>query len=233
MYEGERGGPVDRALALAPAPSLWVLALSARLLHPWRSMASNDSAPRRRSRGSLLALSVLLAACGGSSFQSAADVAGDAATADVAGDAATADIAGDYSVTLTNGSNGCQFTNWTSGSTVQDVHVTVEQQGTMATATVDGLAAAFFDVVLGTAAFQGSVQGDSFTLTAIGSNAAKVENCSFTIRATMAGAISGATIQGTVTYTETTNGSPDCGYRSTCSSVESFAGVRAPAADGG
>lgn len=214
MYEREHRESVDRAIE--PAPSLRVLALSAQLLHPLASMVSNDSAPRRRSRGSLLALSVLLAACSGSSFQ-----------------ASTAHVAGDYSVTLTNGSNGCQFTNWTVGSTVQDVHVTIEQQGTTATATVDGLAAAVFDVVLGTAAFQGSVQGESFTLTAIGSNAAKVENCSFTIKATMAGAISGDAIQGTVTYTETTNGSPDCGYRSTCSSVESFAGVRAPAADGG
>jgi hypothetical protein len=183
-------------------------------------MRSNSGALGRGSRAiAACALSVIaagVAACSGGNFQST-----------------TANISGEYSVTLTNESNACMFTSWTNGATTQDVHVTFAQSGTTATATVDGVAAAVFDLVLGTATFQGSVQGDSFTLTAIGSNSAKDGMCAYTLKSTMQGSISGATIQGTVTYTETTNGSPDCGYRSTCSSVESFAGVTAPAADGG
>jgi hypothetical protein len=57
--------------------------------------------------------------------------------------------------------------------------------------------------------------------------------CSFTIKATLAGSISDNSISGQITYSETTNGSPACGYHATCTSVQAFAGVRAPSADGG
>jgi hypothetical protein len=154
-------------------------------------------------------------ACSGSSFQ-----------------AETANISGNYSVTLTDQANGCMFAgNWTPGASAQNVPVAIQQQGTSATATVSGVAALLLDLVLGTAMFSGSVQGQSFSLIAIGSTALKEGVCEYTIRATLAGTIDGDAIQGTITYSETTNGSPTCTYHSTCTSVQTFAGVRA--GDGG
>jgi hypothetical protein len=166
---------------------------------------------------SLLALGAAFTACGGGSFSSQ-----------------TANIAGDYSFSFTTGANVCEFTGWTPGSVAMDVPVMMTQQGTSATATVTGLAAMLLlDAVLGTHEFQGTVSGDSFTLTAFGSTSLKDGDCAFTIKATMTGSISAATVQGQITYTETTNGNPACGYHATCSSVQSFAGVRAPSDDAG
>jgi hypothetical protein len=155
-------------------------------------------------------LASIAAACGGSSFQTQAP----------------ADISGNYSVTLTNQANGCMFANWTVGSSAQDLHIAIQQQGASASATVSGVAALVLDVILGTPTFQGAVQGESFSLTAFGSNQGKDGMCTFTIKVTMAGSIDGDAIQGTLTYSETTNGSPACDYHSTCTSVETFAGVR-------
>lgn len=165
---------------------------------------------------SLLVLGGAFTACGGSSFSSQ-----------------TADVAGAYTADLTTGANGCEFDKWTPGSVAMDVPVTFTQEGTSTTATVTGLAALVLDAVLGTNEFQGTVSGDSFTLTAFGSTQIKDGDCAFTIKATMTGSISAASIMGQITYSETTNGNPACGYHATCSSAQSFAGVRAPSDDGG
>jgi hypothetical protein len=160
---------------------------------------------------SVLAVSGGVAACGGSSFS-----------------AQTANVAGAYSVALTSGDNGCQFASWTPGSSVQDVPVTITQQNSSVTATVAGSAALVLDLVLGTATFQGTVTGDSFTMSAFGKNPGHDGNCTFTIEATLSGSITGDAIQGTIAYTEKTNGDPACAYHSTCSSAQSFAGSRPP-----
>jgi hypothetical protein len=164
----------------------------------------------------VIALAALAAACGGNSFSSQ-----------------TADVAGDYTVDLKTGDNGCMFTSWTPGSSTMNVPVTLTQQGTTVTATVGGLAAAVLDLVLGTAQFQGTVTGDSFSLSAFGTAHATDGDCSYTLKATLAGSISGDSIQGQITYSESTNGSPACSYHATCTSVQNFDGVRAPSADGG
>ncbi len=164
----------------------------------------------------LITLVTLASACGGSSFSSQ-----------------TADVAGVYTVDLTTGDNGCMFTSWTPGSSTMNVPVTLTQQGANATATVGGLAALVLDVVLGTAEFQGKVTGDSFSLAAFGSTTAKDGSCPFTIKAMLTGNISGDSISGQITYSESTNGSPSCSYHATCTSVQTFDGVRAPSADGG
>jgi hypothetical protein len=169
--------------------------------------------------GAALAGAAALIACGGSSFQA---------------QSAPANIVGDYTTTLTNGANGCQFGNWNSGDTTQDVHLTVQQTGANATATVTGVAGLLFDVILGgMPQFEGTVTGDSFSLAAVGTNSAKDGQCSFTIKATLVGTLSGDAIQGQLTYSETTNGSSDCGYHATCTSVQAYAGTRAPEAGSG
>jgi hypothetical protein len=138
------------------------------------------------------------------------------------------DLTGDYTVALTDGANDCMFPNWTQGSSTQGIALDVQQEGSSVTGTVNGVAAVVLDALLGTHQFQGTVDGSSFTMTAIGSNAAKDQGCSYTVKATVTGTLDGDAIQGSITYTETTNGSSDCGYHATCSSVESYAGVRAP-----
>jgi hypothetical protein len=160
-------------------------------------------------------------ACGGGSFQSSS------------APPAPSDISGDYIVTLTNGANACQFSNWTSGSS-SNVHLDMQQTGSNATGTVTGVAGLLFDVILGgMPTFQGTVSGDSFSLAAVGTNSAKDGQCSYTIKATLTGTLTGDAIQGQLTYSETTNGSSDCSYHATCSSVEAYAGARAPDAGGG
>jgi hypothetical protein len=180
--------------------------------------ARREDAPRARAKRPLfapLACVALAAACGGSSFQT------------------TANITGTYDVSLTNGANGCQFASWTTGAMVSNIGVDITQNGTNASAQVTGLAALVYAVDLGTATFTGSVQGDTFTMTAFGSHAATDGQCSYTLKASMTGTQLGDSVQGQLTYSETTNGSPDCGYHATCTSVQSFAGVRPPSADGG
>jgi hypothetical protein len=164
-------------------------------------------------------LGCALSACGGGAFQT---------------NPAPSDISGDYTITLTNQGNGCQFANWTNGSTASDVHLDVQQQASTATATVTGVAGALFDLILGgTPQFQGTVTGSSFSMAAEGSNASMDGQCTYTIKATLTGSSDVDAIQGQLTYTETTNGSSDCGYHDTCSSVQSYAGARAPASDAG
>jgi hypothetical protein len=160
-------------------------------------------------------------ACGGDSFQSSSSPP------------APTDIGGDYLATLTNGNNDCQFANWTAGSTA-NVHLDLQQTGSAATGTVTGVAGLLFDVILGgMPQFQGTVAGDSFSLVAVGTNASKDGQCLFTIKVTLTGALTGDAIQGDLTYSETTNGSSDCGYHATCTSVQAYAGARAPDAGGG
>jgi hypothetical protein len=176
---------------------------------------------RASSKGTLawLAAVVAVASCGGSSFQ---------------GSPATSDIGGDYTATLTNGNNGCQFSNWTTGSSTQDVHLNVQQTGATATATVTGVAGLVFDVILGgMPTFQGTVSANTFDLVAVGTNSSNDGQCSYTIKATLTGTLSGDAIQGQLSYSESTNGSPDCGFHATCTSVQSYAGARAPDAGAG
>src|SRR5271155_1188176 len=122
-----------------------------------------------------LAAAAVVTSCSGSSFASG-----------------PANIGGNYSVSITSGDNGCEFPNWTSGAMTQNIEVAITQNGTTASATVSGLVAILFDVALGTAQFQGSVQGDTFTLTDIGSNAAKDGDCSYTLKATLSGTAVGS-----------------------------------------
>ena len=164
----------------------------------------------------LLVAGAVGVACSSSSFQSS-----------------PVDLSGNYTVDITNADNGCMFTSWMQGASARGVALAVQQEGSTATGTVTGVSGLYLDVLLGTHQFSGTVDGSTFTMTAIGSNAVKDMMCSFTFKATVTGTLDGDAIQGNITYTETTNGSSDCGYHSTCSSVQNYAGIRAPGADAG
>ncbi len=70
-----------------------------------------------------------------------------------------ADFSGDYSVAITNGQNGCNFKTWTVGSSSNGTPVTITQNGSSASASVGGVAGGYYDVILGSHVFSGTVSG--------------------------------------------------------------------------
>jgi len=139
-----------------------------------------------------------------------------------------ANVAGSYAVNLTNKDNGCQFDNWTVGSMTSNVLISITQSSGDATATVTGVAGAYLAVILGSAAFTGTVDGNSLTLKLFGTRSATKGSCSYTINAVIRAASNGDLIEGTISYESATNGSPDCATIEGCASAQAFNGTRPP-----
>jgi hypothetical protein len=137
------------------------------------------------------------------------------------------DLTGKYSLSLTNSNNGCNYTNFKVGDTAQNIELDMTQSGASAAASLRGLANVYF-ALLGIGTLQGSVNGASASLSAVGTTSIKQGQCAYFVRATADVTLTGNTINGTVTYTNETNKSPDCGALETCSSQQSIAGSRAP-----
>ena len=139
-----------------------------------------------------------------------------------------ADVAGTYSIGITNKDNGCGFDNWTVGQMTSNVGLVITQSGDKATATVQGVAGAFYTLVLGTASFTGTVDGNALDLTIFGTRQATKNSCAYTVNAEVHAAISGDLLSGTIDYKAATNGSPDCGSIQDCTSSQAFNGTRPP-----
>jgi hypothetical protein len=155
----------------------------------------------------LLALLLPLAACGGS----------------------PADVAGSYTVAVTNGANGCNAPNWTVGNMTAGIPVTIAQDGSNATATIEGLTGTFVMAALGSRVFAGDVGGHSLDLELIGTAPqTSGSSCEFTYNAILDGEIDGDVITGTITYTAVSDDLPDCEAQVGCESVQSFNGTRPP-----
>jgi hypothetical protein len=103
----------------------------------------------------------------------------------------------------------------------------ITQSGADATGQVQGLADFVFGL-LGIGALQGSVSGTTALLTSVGTTSLKQGSCAYFVRATADITLSGDTINGTVTYRDETNKSPDCGQLETCTTQQSLAGSRPP-----
>ncbi len=144
------------------------------------------------------------------------------------GSEAPVNVAGDYTVAVVNGQNGCNFSNWTAGSTTNNIPVTITQSGGQATAVVGGAAGAYMQIVLGSNTFTGPVSGSGVSLTLFGKTAASQGNCTWTVNATLTATSSGDFLMGNIVYTDATNGSPDCGTRQGCMSIQDFNGTRPP-----
>src|SRR5258706_9966865 len=78
------------------------------------------------------------------------------------------DVTGSYTVSVTNGANGCNAVNWTVGSSATGIPVTIAQDGSNATATVEGLTGAYLQAGLGSRVFAGDVSGHDLNLELIG-----------------------------------------------------------------
>ena len=139
-----------------------------------------------------------------------------------------ADVAGTYSVAVTNGANGCAFPNWKENESSQNIPFKITQTGADVTGDVEGLTGAFVALWLGTRTYKGTASGASINMTAFGTNNQRDKGCSYTVNSTIDGSLTGNALQGTITYTAKTNGSPDCGTREGCSTTQSFSGSRPP-----
>ena len=138
------------------------------------------------------------------------------------------DFAGTYTVTVVNGaSNPCNLANWTPGNSTGSIPVTMTQDNTTAQFGVGGLAGAYLDLVLETSTFPGTVMGDTFTATYLGTKTQTQQTCSYTINMTLAATLTSDTsLNGTLTYSSTTNGDPACGAITGCMQEQTVVGVR-------
>jgi hypothetical protein len=146
------------------------------------------------------------------------------------GDSDSVHFAGDYSLSLTNRENGCAFMNWVEGDTEVGVPVTMTQaEGEVeVTATVNGAAGLYLDVVIGARVFTGEADGSRVSLDLFGTNSLTMGNCTYTVNGHMEGTLDGDLLTGEITYSTATNGSPECGVLEGCESRQEFNGTRPP-----
>lgn len=138
------------------------------------------------------------------------------------------DVTGDYSVQVTNGSNGCNFANYTVGMPNTNIPVTITQNGAAVTATVTGVTGDLMVLALGSASFNGTVDGENLDLTLTGTRAQSSGSCAFTYNATITAAVNQNNMMGTIDYTSDTNNSSDCSTITGCVTTQDFAGSRPP-----
>lgn len=139
-----------------------------------------------------------------------------------------ADVAGMYAMNITNGDNGCELDNWVEGESSTGIPVNVVQNGSTATATIEGGVGVYLDVVFGNRTFDGKVTGNAFDAELFGIRQGTQGNCSFTFNAQLDSSLTGDTLTGTISYVPKTNDHPDCGLLQTCRSIQNMNGLRAP-----
>jgi hypothetical protein len=143
------------------------------------------------------------------------------------GDEFTADIAGTYTIAVTNGASSCNFDKWVEGNSTPNIGLVITQDGKSLHANIDGITGLLFVAYFGSADFDGTVSGNSFSLTNYGQNPTQSGNCSYTYNSTVQGTQTGDTLAGTITYSTKTNGNPDCSAVE-CSATQKFNGTRPP-----
>jgi len=139
----------------------------------------------------------------------------------------TANVAGTYTIAITNGASSCDFQDWEEGKETTGIEMVITQSDRNLHGVLGGVTGAFFALAFGSAEFDGSIQGDSLSMTNYGTRASMSGNCSFTYNATVDGKQIGDSIAGTITYATKTLGNPDCAAVE-CSASQRFSGVRPP-----
>jgi hypothetical protein len=151
-----------------------------------------------------------------------------AAAVATAGCTSPADVAGSYSVDITDEANGCGLAGFTQGQTASAIPVTITQSSASITIAVTGLVGVFIQAGLGSDTFTGTVSGDSFTATLVGTTTMGSAGCAYTLDADVAGTLNTDSIAGTITYRAVTNNSGACGTLTGCASVQDYTGSRPP-----
>lgn len=138
------------------------------------------------------------------------------------------DAAGNYTIAVTNGENGCMFQDWMEGNTAQGIPLTIVQDGSAVTATVEGLTGGVLQLWTGSKTFTGRVDGDRVTMTLHGTRSFTEGTCIFTVNVTASANLEGDVMTGALDYTYATNKAPDCGFRDSCHTRQAFNGTRPP-----
>lgn len=139
-----------------------------------------------------------------------------------------ADVHGDYTIAVTNRTNGCDLTNWTEGNTASGIAVEITQNGGSASAEVMGTVGGLLDVWLGSRIFTGSVDGSHLDLRLTGETTFATGECDYTMDAVIDGDLDGDVLTGEIRYEAQTDGDPDCGDLTGCTSIQEFNGTRPP-----
>ncbi len=141
-----------------------------------------------------------------------------------------ANVAGSYTVNLTDDQNGCMFDNWT--GTTMGVPLDITQNGTAVTATVGGLAGAYFDGVFGSHVMVGNVSGSHLDVVIHGTRQTTPAgtSCMVSLDADATVDLSGDSFQnGIIHYSYVTNHDTTCPiYTQSCTSTQLFNGSRPP-----
>ncbi len=137
-----------------------------------------------------------------------------------------ANVAGTYTVSVTNRENGCNVASFTPGLMTTGVTVQVTQNGAQISADVMGLAGVYLTAGVGSSTLVGSLDGAKASLTASANHTTGM--CAYTTTATASMTFNGDTMQGSITYTDSGNGSSDCGVVQSCMNLQNFAGSRPP-----
>jgi hypothetical protein len=139
-----------------------------------------------------------------------------------------ADVEGEYTIAITNGENPCGFQNWDEGASATGIVLTVTQDGSSLMAVVEGVAGGLIGLLIGSADYEGHVQGNVLVLENFGTRSFTRGDCAFTIKSTAQVQLSGDAIAGTIEYTPVTNGSPACEELESCVSEQLLSGTRPP-----
>jgi hypothetical protein len=146
-------------------------------------------------------------------------------------DDSPADVAGTYTLNFVRGENGCNLDGWTVGEAQAGVEVDLVQTSGSAevSGTVKGTVGALVFLYLGTNTFSGRVSGRDIDVLLTSTYAAQMQGaCSYKYQLHLTGMLNGDVLTGTLDITTATNGSPDCGGRQDCHSLETFNGTRPP-----
>ncbi|HEY1958806.1 MAG TPA: hypothetical protein VGH28_24495 [Polyangiaceae bacterium] len=144
------------------------------------------------------------------------------------GNAAPSNFAGSYSGTVVSGDNACQFSGWTAGNS-SPFQATVTQDGADAQLQVpiNSIVGLVMAAVLGTNTFTGTVSGNEFTASVLGTKQTTQGACTFTVNTKLDLTIDDkSNVVGALTYTPVTNGDPSCAALNTCSNVQNVTGSR-------
>lgn len=154
----------------------------------------------------LLALVTTVVACSGSSA-----------------DEPPAQVAGNYTLTITDNQNGCNLENFTTNASQTGTMVAITQSGGSLTATAmhtSGLVLAF----AAGDTLNGWIQGHDASVSA--TSGRTQGGCVYTTTATANITFSDTGMQGNIVYTDSGNGSSDCGVMQQCTSTQTFTGSR-------
>jgi len=132
-----------------------------------------------------------------------------------------ANVAGTYTLTVTDGQNGCSIPNFTNGAASTGVMITITQNGSSVSATVMGYSGLVLAFSTGNT-LSGTISGSEATLSATGNHTQG--NCAYTTTASASMTFNGKQVQGAISYTDSGNGSSDCGALQQCTSTQTFTG---------